>query len=414
MKGDNIHGYVLTTDWKVVGGMSEVAFAQKGGKEWFIKKFISPKYPTPDSPGSERVKAQRKKNCEEFEARQKELNDKIGSKCGLGGNLIYAVDFFRVDTLYYKINEKIDVSSISIDEIYRLKSDEIMIILKSLAHSLRIMHREGIVHGDLKPDNILIKTTATGSYTTKLIDFDDSYFSGRPPKDREQVVGTPEYYSPELFDYISDEDEELSPSILTTQSDIFALGVIFCEYLTGEKPILPTGYKGTYSAVKAGKSISFKKSKNLTPSLQLLLSEMLLLDAEKRPNIDNVLARLKHTEKPESVSESKEVKVIRFAASPSSAKRGENVVIEWDVENAKEVRIDNSIPLPKRGRKSFLAKELFLLKITAKDGKVKEERLAISIIEPITFSDSVPVPKAPTTSGGSKLRGKGLEIAHKG
>lgn len=407
MKGDIIHGYVLTSDWKVVGGMSEVAFAQKGGKEWFIKKFISPKYPTPDSPGSERVKAQRKKNCEEFEARQKELNDKIGSKCGLGGNLIYAVDFFRVDTLYYKINEKIDVSSISIDEIHKLKNDDIMIILKSLAHSLRIMHREGIVHGDLKPDNILIKTTATGSYTTKLIDFDDSYFSGRPPQDREQVVGTPEYYSPELFEYISDEDEEVSPSVLTTQSDIFALGVIFCEYLTGEKPLLPSGYKGTYSAVKAGKPISFKKSKNLTPSLQLLLSEMLALDAKKRPNIDIVLDRLKHSDRPSELPESVGVSVRRFTATPASAKLGEKVTIEWDVENAKEIRIDGGLPLPKRGRKVYSAKESFIMCIVAEDGKVKEEVLRVAIDGAPSDIESAP------SSGESKLRGLGLKIARK-
>lgn len=118
--GDILHGYKLTSDWMVVGGMSEVAFATKNGKEWFVKKFISPKYPTADSPGSEKVKAQKRRNCEEFENRQKSINDKIGAKCGLGGNLVYAYDFFRCDTCYYKINEKIDIASVSIKEISRL------------------------------------------------------------------------------------------------------------------------------------------------------------------------------------------------------------------------------------------------------------------------------------------------------
>lgn len=291
--GDIINSYKLTTDWKVVGGMSEVAFATKGGKEWFIKKFISPKYPTEDSPGSDRIKAQKRKNCEEFEQRQKALNNKIGSKCGLGGNLVYAYDFFRSGTCYYKINEKIDVSSISVRDICRLDKKDILIIMKSLVHSLRIMHKEKIVHGDLKPDNILIKNSKTGTYTTKLIDFDDSYFSGEPPKDREMVVGTPEYYSPELYDYISDEDEELSGSILTIQSDIFALGVIFAEYLTGEKPIISKTYVATYSAVKDNAKISFKKSRNLSSSLEALLLDMLHLEPDKRPNIDEVFNCLK-------------------------------------------------------------------------------------------------------------------------
>lgn len=297
--GDIINGYKLTTNWKVVGGMSEIAFATKGGKEWFIKKFISPKYPTADSPGSDKIKAQKQKNCEEFEQRQKKLNNKIGSKCGLGGNLVYAYDFFRSDTCYYKINEKIDVSSVSICDICRLDKKDILVIMKSLVHSLRIMHKEMIVHGDLKPDNILIKKTRTGTYTTKLIDFDDSYFSGEPPKDREMVVGTPEYYSPELFDYISDEDEELSGSTLTIQSDIFALGVIFAEYLTGEKPIIPKSHKATYIAVKDGAKISFKKTCNLSTSLETLLLDMLQLEANRRPVIDDVFNRLR--DEPEAI-----------------------------------------------------------------------------------------------------------------
>lgn len=404
-----LNGYTLTTEWQVVGGMSEIAFASKGGKDWFIKKFISPKYPTPDSPGSERIKLQKKKNCEEFEKRQKELNGKIGSKCGLGGNLVYAVDFFRVGPCYYKINEKIDASSMSISDISRLNHKDLLIIMRSLAHSLRIMHRENIVHGDLKPDNILIKATTTGTYTTKLIDFDDSYFSGNPPKDREQVVGTPEYYSPELFDYISDEDEELDGSTLTIKSDIFALGIIFCEYLTGEKPILPDGYNGTYSAVRDGKPISFCESVHLTPDLQNLLHQMLQLDSIKRPTIDEVFITLKNVS---SVNDDKkslphvlsnECNIIRFIKTPS-IKVG-FVSLEWDVENAKEIRINGGLPLPKRGKKDFAIQEKYILRAISISGKVVEKPLvgdAISTKED-TFDD-----KPKSGLRGSMLKKTGL------
>lgn len=403
MIGDVINGYTLTTDWSVVGGMSEVAFAQKDGREWFIKKFISPKYPTSDSPGSERIKAQRKKTCEEFEARQRELNNRIGSKCGLGGNLVYAYDFFRVDTLYYKITEKIDVSSISIEEISLLNHKDLLVILKSLVHSLRIMHKEGIVHGDLKPDNILIKATATGTYTTKLIDFDDSYLSGNPPKDREQVVGTPEYYSPELFDYISDEEDEIPGTVLTTKSDIFALGIIFCEYLTGSKPIIPSGFTGTYTAVKDDKSITFKDSKHLTPSFNKLLLQMLDKNPEKRPDINVVFDRLKSIDIPipEGIN-----KIIKFTAYPSSAKSGETITIEWDVENAKVIRIDG-IPMVKRGKKNYPAKESFTLEVVYQDDTTEERILNIDMLgETHTHSEA-------ESAKSSKLRGSGLKIGKK-
>ena len=66
--------------------------------------------------------------------------------------------------------------------------------MKTVAHSLKILHDLKIVHGDLKPSNVLIKRTELG-YTTKLIDFDNAYIAGRPPPP-EEIVGTINYYSP--------------------------------------------------------------------------------------------------------------------------------------------------------------------------------------------------------------------------
>lgn len=56
LKGENIKGYRILEDFKVAGGMSKISFAEKDGKTYFIKEFLAPKYPTPDSPGSERIK----------------------------------------------------------------------------------------------------------------------------------------------------------------------------------------------------------------------------------------------------------------------------------------------------------------------------------------------------------------------
>ena len=75
-----------------------------------------------------------------------------------------------------------------------------LVLLKTVAHSLKILHDLQIVHSDLKPSNVLIKRTELG-YTTKLIDFDSSYMVGSPPPP-EEIVGTMNYYSPELVRYI--------------------------------------------------------------------------------------------------------------------------------------------------------------------------------------------------------------------
>ncbi len=289
LEGEVINGYRILKDFVVAGGMSKVTFAEKGGKEYFIKEFLSPKYPLPDSPGGEKMKAQKRKACEAFENHHRELNKKIGSKVSLGGNLVFAVDFFRCGACYYKVTEKIDISSLSCKEISRLPFDKIVLIAKSVCHSIRILHSLNIVHGDLKPDNILIKKTSLG-YSGKLIDFDDSYFSGNPPTDHESLVGTPEYYSPEQAAYIMDEDDEIPGNTLTLKSDIFTLGIILSEYFTGKKPVLPSGFGSTWGCVVEGKNFSF--AKRMSDRLDSLIRAMLSNKASDRPSIDEVFKTL--------------------------------------------------------------------------------------------------------------------------
>lgn len=300
-KGDIIQGYRILEDFRVAGGMSKVSFAERGGKEYFIKEFLSPKYPTPDSPGSEKIKLQKRKACDDFENHHKRINNLIKDRCsGLGGGLVYAVEFFRDGASYYKINEKIDTSSLSLREISSLPTEKIITITRSVCHSVSILHDIKIVHGDLKPDNILIKETSKDLFAGKLIDFDDSYFSEEPPSDRENIVGTPEYYSPELAAYIMDEDEEMEGKTLTLASDIFSLGIIFTEYFTGEKPITGTSLP-TWSAVVKGKPISFAKPIKI--EVEKLLRSMLSLEAENRPTVkkvQNTLREIKEERKPES------------------------------------------------------------------------------------------------------------------
>lgn len=295
-KGEILNGYRIVEDFRVAGGRSKVTFAEKSGKVFFIKEFLAPKYPLPGSPGSEKTKERKKRDCLEFERHHKDLNSAIGRKCSFGGNLVFAVDFFRYGACYYKVTEKVDISSISPDCISRLDFDKILIISKSVAHSVKILHDLKIVHGDLKPDNILIKKVPAG-YSGKLIDFDDSFFEKHPPKNREELVGTPEYYSPEQYAYISDEDEIIAGDTLTCKSDIFTLGIIFHEYFAGEKPSFDAKYGSIYSAVANGGSIHISST---IPSddIKRLIVSMLSINAEDRPDIDEVFKTLRAARKP--------------------------------------------------------------------------------------------------------------------
>ena len=66
-KGDIIGGYEILKDFLVAGGMSKISFAKKGGTEYFIKEFLSPRFPVPGSPGSPALlKIKRALNSNQF------------------------------------------------------------------------------------------------------------------------------------------------------------------------------------------------------------------------------------------------------------------------------------------------------------------------------------------------------------
>ena len=67
--GDVVNGYTILEDFKVVGaGLSKWTFAERGGRQYFIKEFLSPTYPDEYAPGSEKTKAKKRARCAAFES----------------------------------------------------------------------------------------------------------------------------------------------------------------------------------------------------------------------------------------------------------------------------------------------------------------------------------------------------------
>ncbi len=102
-----------------------------------------------------------------------------------------------------------------------------------VCHAIQHAHQKGIIHRDIKPSNILV-TLHDGVPVPKVIDFGIAKATDQPLTDKtlftafEQFIGTPAYTSPE--------QAEMSGLDIDTRSDIYALGVLLYELLTGTTP----------------------------------------------------------------------------------------------------------------------------------------------------------------------------------
>jgi eukaryotic-like serine/threonine-protein kinase len=280
--GDVINGYTILEDFRVVGaGLSKWTFAARDGREYFIKEFLSPTYPDEHAPGSPQTKMRKRRRCAAFERHHRRIQEALAAVSGFGGNLIVTLDFFRWGAKYYKVTEKVEAAGLSPADVASLGFQDRLVLLKTVAHSLKILHDRGIVHGDLKPSNVLIKRTELG-YTTKLIDFDNAYLAGEPPPP-DEIVGTMSYYSPELVGYI--QEAGTAARELTQKADIFALGLIYSEYLTGALPPFDAGrYQYAAVAVRAGEILRLPAT-TLPAGVEDLVNRMLLADPAARPTV---------------------------------------------------------------------------------------------------------------------------------
>jgi serine/threonine protein kinase len=138
-------------------------------------------------------------------------------------------DFGEADGLRYFLMEHVD--GVNLRHFIRNRSltpAQVLEIIPQICEALQYAHDEGIIHRDIKPENILIdrkgKVKVADFGLAKLMDRTaDPTLTGT-----HQVMGTPHYMAPEQIE---------KPLTVDRRTDIYALGVLFYEMLTGELPL---------------------------------------------------------------------------------------------------------------------------------------------------------------------------------
>ena len=139
-------------------------------------------------------------------------------------------------------------------------------LIKQIGRALSAAHDRGIFHRDLKPDNIMIQALGEGEEQVKIIDFGVAKV-----KDSVIAMSTALNLSPGTVAYMA--PEQLSNRPVTAATDIFALGTIAYEMITGRKPFNPeTGYE-LLQLQQSGVRI---KPADLRPSLPAAAQEVVL------------------------------------------------------------------------------------------------------------------------------------------
>ena len=260
-------------------GFSRWTFALRDGQEYFLKEFMDPIYPT-DPNLSEKLRAGRIQECREFEKKRIRLYQAVDDASD--GNAVRIIDFFRRGSHYYIATPRVVKAQISFERIVALPLYQRALLCRSMAHTVMRLHKLHLVHSDIKETNIILCPARNGNLTTKLIDFDASFFEDDPPVNEDELGGDQVYLSPEGCRFFCGEEVQL-----TCAMDVFSLGLLFHQYLTGKLPEFDTEeYFYAHEAVLDGQKLIV--SQNLDPRLREMIEQMLDVDPEKRCTMEAV------------------------------------------------------------------------------------------------------------------------------
>jgi len=145
-------------------------------------------------------------------------------------NIVTVFDFGEVQGQFYLLMEFVDGLTLrQLLQTGKIAPAEALNIVPKICEALQFAHEQGIVHRDIKPENILLDKQGR----VKIADFGIAKIAGLESKDfsltgAKDVMGTPHYMAPEQVE---------KPQTVDHRADIYSLGVVFYEMLTGELPL---------------------------------------------------------------------------------------------------------------------------------------------------------------------------------
>ncbi|OJF76175.1 MAG: serine/threonine protein kinase [Treponema sp. CETP13] len=211
-------------------------------------------------------------------------------------NIVHMFDYFTEGNSHYIVLEYVD--GMALDKLLKkrekLSVQVSLLIIRDTCRALQYAHERGIVHRDIKPGNILMSKAGD----VKLADFGISARKNAAGVSTEVTdaggsdltqagvtLGTPAYMPPEQFNDSKNVD---------ARADIYALGIMLYEMLTGFKPYPGNMAPETIMQIQKGKFIAPEKlNTDIPPKISKLVKKMMNSNAKRRfQNVTLVLKKI--------------------------------------------------------------------------------------------------------------------------
>jgi eukaryotic-like serine/threonine-protein kinase len=268
--GRTISGRYQITGCLTAGGMGTVYLARHGGREVVVKLMTAAESPD----GVLRFEREARSLAAVRHPNVVRIDDH--GRCGDTGLLYIAMAWVRGETLKRHL---------------RLwgpcTRDEFQVMAGQILSGVAEAHRRRVIHRDLKLSNVMVSSMQDGRIHVTLLDFGLSKVSGMgdPTTETHGLVGSPMTISP----------EQLRTGASDTRSDVYALGVLFYQMLTGRRPFSGKLPAVVFAQQATGDHIPMREAlpadHDVPPKVVALIERCLCAEPSRRPRDASVLLR---------------------------------------------------------------------------------------------------------------------------